>query len=112
MTPNAVPPTTAMRLGCPRLARLNRLNASTRSCRRVDPVIRRFLIIERSVLLNPGPTSAFLPRFPKWYTPLGEIGSANTELELHEPEMRGSHTLLLNHWVGDPMMCGSPTRSG
>src|SRR5262249_44569678 len=112
MTPNAVPPTTAMRLGCPKLARLKRLNASTRSCKRVDPVIRRFVIIDRSVLLTPGPYNAFLPRLRKWNTPLGDFGSANTELDVHEPAMLGSHTLLLNHWVGDPMMRGSPTRSG
>src|SRR5262249_23716008 len=37
ITPNAVPLTTAIRFGCPRLRRLNRLNASIWSCRRVDP---------------------------------------------------------------------------
>src|SRR5262249_30862570 len=81
-------------------------------CTRVDPVIFRFLMIDRSVLLKPGPMSAFRGRFPKWNTPLGETGSAKTELDVHEPAMRGSHTTLLNHCVGDPMMRGSPTRSG
>ena len=102
MTPNAVLPTVAVRPGWPKLATLNRLNTSTRSCtprraRQADVLDDR-----RSVSLNAGPTIALRGRLPKWNTPLGDTGSANTELELHEPAagaaMRGSQTLLLNHW--------------
>src|SRR5262245_46303718 len=55
---------------------------------------------------------ALRPRLPKWKTPSAETGSANTELDVHDPATRGSHTELLNHCVGDPTMDASPIRSG
>ena len=54
-------------------------------------------MIDRSVSLKAGPTIAFRPRFPKWNTPLADTGSANTDDAVHDPAMRGSQTLLLNH---------------
>src|SRR4051812_22163538 len=56
--------------------------------------------------------TALRPRLPKWNVPSAETGSANTELDVHEPAIRGSHTELANHWVGSPMIVGSPIRSG
>src|SRR5262245_28508972 len=67
---------------------------------------------ERSVLANPGPTMALRPRLPKWNTPLGDTGTAKTELGPQEPAMRGSHTVFSNHLVGSPTIVGSPIRSG
>ena len=58
-----------------------------------------FLMTEKSVSLKPGERIALRGRFPKWNTPLAETGSANTEIDVHEPAaaMRGSQTLLANH---------------
>ena len=44
--------------------------------------------------------------------PFAETGSANTELDVHEPGIRGSHTLLANHWVGEPMITGVADQVG
>src|SRR5204862_4421498 len=58
---------------------------------------------------------AFRPRFPKWTAPLADTGKANTAPGPHEPApdaIRGSHTVLLNHGVGEPVIDGSPMRSG
>src|SRR5262249_1056533 len=54
----------------------------------------------------------FRPRLPKWNVPSADTGSANTELDVHDPGTRGSHTLLANHCDGSPTMTGVPTRSG
>src|SRR5438128_11460878 len=102
MTPNDVLPPAAVRPdtpgpGCPKFAWLKTLNTSTRSCTRAWPASRMFLMIDRSVSLKRGPRIAFRRRLPKWKAPLADTGSAKTELEVHEPAMRGSHTLLLNH---------------
>src|SRR4029077_18382634 len=85
ITPNDVLPTVAVLPGWPRFAWLNRLKISTRNCARELPASFRFLIIEKSVLPNPGPYITLRPRFPKCATPAALYGSANTELELQEP---------------------------
>src|SRR6186997_1639792 len=66
IVPKLVLGTVRMRTGCPRLAVLNRLNTSIRSCTRRVPPIGVFFVIERSTLRNPGPYRAFLGRLPKW----------------------------------------------
>ena len=82
---------------------MNTLNTSRRSCTRAWPASFRFLMTERSVSLKPGQRIALRGRLPKWNTPLAETGSANTEVELHEPAaaaaMRGSQTP-----VGEPLI--------
>src|SRR4051794_6298108 len=100
-----------MRPGNPRFAWLKRLNTSMRNCSLADPDMSRFLITEKSVLLNRGPYPPFLTRFPKWTAPPADTGNAKTELDEHAPApagIRGSHTPLLNHCVTDPMIAGSP----
>ena len=53
--PNDVLPTLAVRPGWPKFAWLNRLKISIRNCARALPASFTFLMIEKSVLPNPGP---------------------------------------------------------
>src|SRR5262245_53344980 len=99
ITPNDVLPTLAERPGRPRFAWLNRLKISSRNCAFALPLSTRFLITEKSVSPNPGPSIALRGRFPKWATPAALYGNAKLDDAVHEPAMRGSQTVLLaNHW--------------
>ena len=101
ITPKAVPTTCATRLGWPKFARLNRLNASIRSCRRAVPPSRTFLITDRSSVGESWSESSFRPRFPKWNAPPAETGIANTEFGPQGAVARlGSQTELSNHCEG------------
>jgi len=67
--------------------------------------------IEKSVLLNPGPVIEFRPRLPRWNTPDELTGTANVDPAAQGP-LRGSQTLLENHWEGSPVITIGPITSG
>ena len=97
MVPKLVLGTVKMRIGCPRLAVLNRLKISIRNWTRRVPPIGVFFVIDKSTFRNPGPYTALRGRLPKWNVPSAETGIANTDEAVHDPAMRGSHALLSNH---------------
>src|SRR5712691_3752641 len=81
-------------------------------------VIRVVLRAEKSVLMNPGPTTTLHPRLPRWAVGPELCGTPNTNFPgAQKLVFVGSlwaslQTLLLNQNAGSPMFCIVPRRSG
>ena len=90
--------------GIGRLARLNKLNISTRNCARMRSVIGVFFTTAKSTTAKPGPNNALRARFPN----VPGAGGAKASRFRYCTYLVPS-AFVMTVWL--PPLYGSPTRS-